>query len=142
MSDLLLTELLSSLARTEEGLREGLSTEDTGVLFPPITVILSGAVVSGRVATYRTYRMRLRAAIAEFEGGGERGIEVVRVFFGEVYEALDRVLDHAESETVSVQQLYLVDVHVLTKNRVVHTPPMSISLEAVQGWTLGRMPTS
>ena len=33
MSDLLLTELLSSLVGTEEGLREGLSAEDTDSSF-------------------------------------------------------------------------------------------------------------
>jgi len=144
--DLLLTALMDFVARREKELREQLAThagayEEIHSLFPPVTLVLPGGIVSGNLVPYRIYSQHMRQLVKPTEGKEEEAVEIANTFLREFYDYLDYQSEEFESEELLRRQLYLVNVAVLSANRPIEMPPLSVSLEAVQGWTLGQIPT-
>jgi hypothetical protein len=82
----------------------------------------------------------MRQLVESTEGEEGEMVELGKTFLREFYDSLDHQSEGFESEVSLMKQLYLVNVAVLTANRPVEMPPLSVSLEAVQGWTLGQIP--
>jgi hypothetical protein len=141
--DLLLTALVDFVAQEGEVLLKQLAThteayEEVTGKFPPVTLILPGAIVSGNLVPYRIYSRRMRQLVESTEE--ERAIELGEAFLRRFYDSLDYRSKEFESEAPLMRQLYLVNVVALGRERPVEMPPLSISLEAVQGWTVGQIP--
>jgi hypothetical protein len=143
--DLLLTALVDFVAHEGEVLLKQLAThteayEEVTGKFPPVTLILPGAIVSGNLVPYKIYSRCMRQLVEPTEGEEERAIEIGEAFLRRFYGSVDSRSKECESEAPLMEQLYLVNVAALGRDRPVEMPPLSISLEAVQGWTVGQIP--
>ena len=148
MPDALLAGFLGAAYHLEEEVIEkaissGDDPEAVDITFPAITVIVSGLILSGNPVTYRTYKKRLRQLVesaAEHAAGEGAAERLGSTFLGALLGGFDAFFGASggigEAE-LKIKQLFLIDAVALVQDQPVELPPLSIALEAVQGWTLG-----
>ncbi len=130
----------------ETAISAGDDLEAVDVACPAVTVIVSGLILTGHPVTYRTYKKRLRQLVesaapspAAPSPAAERlGSTFLEALLGG-FDAFSDALEGAGEAQLKIKQLFLVDAVALVQDQPVRLPPLSIPLEAVQGWTLGEI---
>lgn len=140
MPDFLLATFVSSVKHTqamlvERVISEGGSAENVEYLSPTVTLFLSGTPISGSVVAVETYLAHMRQVIESTATGDPKWVEVGKSFLGGYYDALEEL----DKETLSNNQIYLTNVTTIIASQTLEMPPLSIPLDAVEGWTLGKL---
>lgn len=111
--------------------------EDTLTMeFPPVTLFLSGMVVSGNVVSPREYYKRMRKVI-ESNSTGENSTQVFEEAIIENNTYVEYPLNIQELQGYEIENIHLVNVIVLNSNQRINIAQAVFSLSSVQGWSMG-----
>lgn len=123
-------ESVLRLARSQRG-EEAWVTVD----FPAVFLILAGATATGRVISDLEYCKRMRESIQA--APGEKNWKDI---FSEIFRVPDLVeeVSLAQEDDIVPERIYLMNAVVVDGTGDFKIPTLSVQLDAVQAWSLGK----